>query len=307
MKVILKQDVENIGRKGDLVNVAPGYGRNYLLPRKLALVVTASNLKMIEIEQAALKKKVEQERQTFQSTIQKLNQVSLSFSRKSGEKDHIFGSVTAGDIKDALDAQGFEIDKKRIVLPEPLKRLGNYTVAIKVYHDDKAEIKVAGADGIHHALVVVPNLLQVFIIGVHVQADRFIGFPIRFEHAENEGVIEAAVDCHVQLAVFLMRDFHLRAAQLIPGVLHQALQLVMILSREQGNRLMPESAFQMVAHIREGIKIGAIHPDGISQAVMHSGSEAIWQAADAGARAHLDQSEGLGCLELFAQAGDADA
>jgi len=143
MKVILKQDVENVGRKGDLVNVAPGYGRNYLLPRKLALVVTASNLKMIEIEQAALKKKVEQERQTFQSTIQKLNQVSLSFSRKTGEKDHIFGSVTAGDIKDALDAQGFEIDKKRIVLPEPLKRLGNYTVAIKVYHDDKAEISVA--------------------------------------------------------------------------------------------------------------------------------------------------------------------
>ncbi len=142
MKVILKQDVENVGRKGDLVTVAPGYGRNYLLPRKLALVVTASNLKMIEIEQAALKKKVEQERQTFQSTIQKLNQVSLSFSRKSGEKDHIFGSVTAGDIKDALDAQGFEIDKKRIVLPEPLKRLGNYTVAIKVYHDDKAEISV---------------------------------------------------------------------------------------------------------------------------------------------------------------------
>ena len=142
MKVILKQDVENVGRKGDMVNVAPGYGRNYLLPRKLALVVTASNLKMIEIEQAALKKKVEQERQTFQSTIQKLNQVSLSFGRKSGEKDHIFGSVTAGDIKDALDAQGFEIDKKRIVLPEPLKRLGNYTVAIKVYHDDKAEIKV---------------------------------------------------------------------------------------------------------------------------------------------------------------------
>jgi large subunit ribosomal protein L9 len=143
MKVILKQDVENVGRKGDLVNVAPGYGRNYLLPRKLALEVTASNLKMIEIEQASLKKKVEQERQTFQSTIQKLNQVSLSFSRKSGEKDHIFGSVTAGDIKDALDARGFEIDKKRIVLPEPLKRLGNYTVAIKVYHDDKAEIAVA--------------------------------------------------------------------------------------------------------------------------------------------------------------------
>jgi len=143
MKVILKHDVENVGRKGDLVNVAPGYGRNYLLPRKLALEVTASNLKMIEIERAALKKKVEQERLSFQDTIQKLGQVSLSFSRKTGEKDHIFGSVTAADIKDALEAKGFAIDRKKIVLPEPLKRLGNYTVAVKVYHDDKAEIKVA--------------------------------------------------------------------------------------------------------------------------------------------------------------------
>ncbi|MHB8053981.1 MAG: 50S ribosomal protein L9 [Candidatus Aminicenantales bacterium] len=143
MKVILKQDVENVGHKGEVVNVAPGYGRNYLLPRKLALEVTSSNLKMVEIERVSLKKKVEQERLSFQDTIQKLNQVTLSFSRKAGEKDHIFGSVTAGEIKDALDALGFEIDKKRIVLPEPLKRLGNHIVVIKVYHDDKAEIRVA--------------------------------------------------------------------------------------------------------------------------------------------------------------------
>ena len=142
MKVILKQDVENLGRKGDVVNVASGYGRNYLIPRKLALEVTASNLKMIEIEGAALKKKAEQERASFQETIQKLNQVTLSFSRKSTEKDHIFGSVTAADIKEALDAQGFAVDKKRIVLPEPIKQLGSHKVTIKVYHDDKAEIQV---------------------------------------------------------------------------------------------------------------------------------------------------------------------
>jgi large subunit ribosomal protein L9 len=142
MKVILKQDVENVGRKGDVVNVAPGYGRNYLLPRNLALEVTASNLKMIEIERAALKKKAEQERASFQETIQKLNQVTLSFTRKTTEKDHIFGSVTAADIKDALDAQGFAVDKKRIVLPEPIKQLGSHKVTIKVYHDDKAEIQV---------------------------------------------------------------------------------------------------------------------------------------------------------------------
>jgi len=143
MKVILKQDVENVGRKGDVVNVAPGYGRNYLIPRKLALEVTSSNLKLVEIERASLKKKVEQERLSFQETIQKLNQVALSFSRKTTEKDHIFGSVTAADIKEALDARGFAVDKKRIILPEPLKRLGNHKVTIKVFQDDKAEIQVA--------------------------------------------------------------------------------------------------------------------------------------------------------------------
>ncbi len=143
MKVILKNDVENVGRKGDVVIVAPGYGRNYLIPRKLALEVTSSNLKMVEIERSALKKKAEQERVSFQETIQKLNEVTLSFSRKTTEKDHIFGSVTAADIKEALDARGFAVDRKRIILPEPLKRLGNHKVTIKVYHDDKAEIQVA--------------------------------------------------------------------------------------------------------------------------------------------------------------------
>jgi len=143
MKVILKQDVENVGRKGDVVNVSPGYGRNYLIPKKLALEVTGSNVKMIAIEQQALKKKVEQERLSYQDLIQKLNQVTLSFRRKAGEKDHIFGSVSASDIKEELDKLGFDIDKKKIALDEPLRRLGNYAVPIKVYHDDKAEIKVA--------------------------------------------------------------------------------------------------------------------------------------------------------------------
>jgi large subunit ribosomal protein L9 len=143
MQIILKQDVENLGRKGDIVRVAAGYGRNYLLPRKLGIEVTPSNLKMIEIERQALKKKVESERLSYRELIDRLNAVTLSFPRKAGEKDHIFGSVSAADIKEALDAQGFDIDKKKIVLDEPLKRLGNYSVAIKVFHDDKAEIKVA--------------------------------------------------------------------------------------------------------------------------------------------------------------------
>jgi len=143
MKIILKQDVENVGRKGDIVKVAAGYGRNFLLPRKLAIEVTPSNLKMIEIERQSLKKKVESERLSYRDLITKLNEVTLSFARKAGEKDHIFGSVSAADIKDGLDKLGFDIDKKKIVLDEPLKRLGNYSVTIKVFHDDKAEVKVA--------------------------------------------------------------------------------------------------------------------------------------------------------------------
>ena len=142
MKVILKQDVENLGSKGDIVNVAPGFGRNYLIPEKIALEVTSSNMKMIEIERRALKKRLEKERQSFEGLIQKLNQVALIFKRKSGEKDMIFGSVSSSDIKDALHELGFEIDKKKILLEEPIKRLGNYSVPIKIFQEDRAEIKV---------------------------------------------------------------------------------------------------------------------------------------------------------------------
>jgi large subunit ribosomal protein L9 len=142
MKVILKHDVDNLGRKGDIVNVSAGYGRNYLIPRKLALAVTTSNIKMIEIERQVLKKKVEQERLSYRDLIGKLNEVTLTFSRKAGEKDMIFGSVSSGDIKDALDKLGFDIEKKKISLDEPIKRLGNYTIPIKVFHDDKADLRV---------------------------------------------------------------------------------------------------------------------------------------------------------------------
>lgn len=142
MKIILKKDIENVGRKGDIVNVAPGYGRNYLIPRKLALEVTPSNMKMIEIERQALKKKLEKERESYKDLIQKLNEVTLTFPRKSGEKDMIFGSVSAADIKESLDRLGFEVEKKKIGLDEPIRRLGNYTIPVKVFHDDKATLRV---------------------------------------------------------------------------------------------------------------------------------------------------------------------
>jgi large subunit ribosomal protein L9 len=142
MKVILKDNIEYLGKKGDIVKVAPGYGRNYLLPKKLALEVTASNMKMIEMVQKSLRKGLEKEMKVYQSLIEKLNAVTLTFSRKSGEKDTIFGSVSVTDIRDALAEQSFEVEKKKILLDEPIKRLGNYTIPIKVFHDDRAQIKL---------------------------------------------------------------------------------------------------------------------------------------------------------------------
>ena len=145
MKVILKQDVEKLGRRGDVVNVAPGFGRNYLIPRKMALEVTPTNVKAIEIERSVQKKKLEAERKVHQSLVEKLNQVSLTFTRRSGEKDVIFGSVSAGDVKDALDALGYDVDKKKILLDEPIKRLGNFAVPVKISSEDRAEVKIVVA------------------------------------------------------------------------------------------------------------------------------------------------------------------
>ncbi|MBC7363052.1 MAG: 50S ribosomal protein L9 [Candidatus Aminicenantes bacterium] len=142
MKVILLENVEKVGRKGDILEVAPGFARNYLIPRRLAMEVTPANIKMVEMQQKALKKKLEKERLTYQELIKKLNEVTLTFYRRSIEKDVIFGSVSASDIQEELAKLGFEIDKKKIILDEPIKRLGTFTVPIKVYHEDRAEIKV---------------------------------------------------------------------------------------------------------------------------------------------------------------------
>jgi large subunit ribosomal protein L9 len=143
MKVMLKENVEDLGKKGDIVRVAPGFGRNYLIPKQIAMEVTSTNTKMIEMVQKALRKGLEKEIASYRSQAEKLNAVTLTFERKAGEKDHIFGSVNVTDIRDALAAQGLEIEKKKILLDEPIKRLGNYTVAIKVFHDERAEIKLA--------------------------------------------------------------------------------------------------------------------------------------------------------------------
>lgn len=142
MKVILLETVEKVGKKGDVLNVAPGFARNYLIPRKLAMEVTPSNIKMVEMRQKALKKKEEKERLSYQELIKKLNEVHLEIRRRSSEKDVIFGSVSAADIQAELAKLGFEVDKKKIMLDEPIKRLGTFTIPIKIYHDERAEIKV---------------------------------------------------------------------------------------------------------------------------------------------------------------------
>ncbi len=142
MKIILKENIENLGKRGDIVDVAAGYARNYLIPRKLAIGVNVANIKMIEMEQKALKKKLAQETISYQNVIEQINQATLSFERKAGEKDVIFGSVSVSDIKEALDRLGVEIEKKKIMLEEPIKRLGNYTIPVKVFHEKQAELRI---------------------------------------------------------------------------------------------------------------------------------------------------------------------
>jgi large subunit ribosomal protein L9 len=143
MQIILQEDVEKLGHRGDVVTVKPGYARNFLLPKKLAVEATAGNLKAIERIRTALAKKTATELEAAQKQAELLNGVSLKFTRKTGENDQMFGSVTAGDISEALAAQGFKIDKRQVQLPEAIKIIGESQVTIKVFRDVTAQIKVA--------------------------------------------------------------------------------------------------------------------------------------------------------------------
>ena len=142
MQIILQEDIEKLGARGDVVNVAEGYARNYLLPRKLALEASPGNLKRLEKIRTSLAKRTATEREGAQKQAELLKNVTLSFSRKAGENDQLFGSVTAGDIEEGLAAQGFEIDKRRIELAEPIKVVGEYEVTAKLVHGVTAAFKV---------------------------------------------------------------------------------------------------------------------------------------------------------------------
>jgi large subunit ribosomal protein L9 len=142
MEVILKEDVLNLGHRGDVVKVADGYGRNYLLPRKLAMQATENNKAVIEQMKASAARRFATEKAQAEALAVKLEPLALSFVRKAGEQGHLFGSVTSADIAAQLASQGFEIDRRKIVLGEPLKSLGEFTVPIRLYREVTARVKV---------------------------------------------------------------------------------------------------------------------------------------------------------------------
>ena len=142
MQIILQEDIDKLGHRGDVVTVKPGYARNYLLPRKLAIEATPGNMKALERLRTALAKKTATELDAAQKQAELLNVVSLKFVRKTGENEQMFGSVTTGDVADGLKAQGFDIDKRQVQLAEPIKTLGEFPVTLKVFREVTAEIKV---------------------------------------------------------------------------------------------------------------------------------------------------------------------
>jgi len=143
MQIILQEDVEKLGNRGEVVEVAEGYARNFLLPRKLALEASPGNMKRLEKMRAAFAKKAAVEVADAQRLAELLAGVSLEISRKSGENDQLFGSVTSADVADALAAKGYTIDKRKIQLAEPIKSIGHFEVPIKLHREVTASVKLA--------------------------------------------------------------------------------------------------------------------------------------------------------------------
>jgi len=141
-KVLLREDVDDLGARGEIVRVRAGYARNYLLPRNLAVEATAGNVKGIEAERAALLKKEAKERATAEAQSQQMGSLELEFRRKAGEQGHLYGSVTSMDIAEELKERGYEIDRHRIHLREPLKRVGDFVVPIRLHRDVTIDLKV---------------------------------------------------------------------------------------------------------------------------------------------------------------------
>jgi large subunit ribosomal protein L9 len=142
MEVILKEDVNKLGHRGDVVKVADGYGRNYLLPGKLAIEATAANKAVVEQMKGSAIRKLAKEKIESEELAKKLEAVELVFERKVGENDHLFGSVTSSDIAQQLEQKGYTIDRRKISLEEPLKTLGEFYVPIKLHREVTSHLKV---------------------------------------------------------------------------------------------------------------------------------------------------------------------
>jgi len=142
MEVILKEDVPKLGNRGDVIKVAEGYGRNYLLPHKLAIEASAANKAVIEQMKAAAVRRSAKEKAEAETLAKQFDGLEVSFTRKSGENDQLFGSVTSGDIAEALEKKGFHIDRRKVQLHEPLKTIGDFTIAVKLHKDVTTHLKV---------------------------------------------------------------------------------------------------------------------------------------------------------------------
>ncbi|MGZ6141733.1 MAG: 50S ribosomal protein L9 [Myxococcales bacterium] len=142
MKVILTKDMDNLGKAGALVEVKTGYGRNYLLPRQLAVLATAKNVRQLEHQKAGILARASKEKQNMTQMAQKLSAIEVKFTRKTGAENKLFGSVTSKDIHEQLSSQGYPIERKQIHLPEPLKEVGTHEVEVKLHSDVSAKVKV---------------------------------------------------------------------------------------------------------------------------------------------------------------------
>jgi len=142
MEVILKEDVVKLGSRGDVVKVAAGYGRNYLLPKKLAIEANAANKAVVVQMKASAVRRNAKEKAGAEELAKQIDAVAVNFTRKAGEGDHLFGSVTSSDIAAELTKKGFDIDRRKIQLHEPLKQLGDFTIAVKLHRDVTAHFKV---------------------------------------------------------------------------------------------------------------------------------------------------------------------
>ena len=142
MEVILREHVDNLGRRGDVVKVAEGYARNFLLPRRLALAVTEANKRQIERERAVAEARDAEERSGAEAVARRIEQVEIEIARRVGENDTMYGSVTTADIAQALTAKGFEVEKRKIALHDPIKSVGEHTVPVKIHRDVTAQVKI---------------------------------------------------------------------------------------------------------------------------------------------------------------------